>query len=255
MLTIITPTRNRPAACALLKTWLDRQTYDGPWRWLVVDDGDVPCGIESGFETEVIRRKNTDPTIHSLPLNILHASDVLASESGPFLFMEDDEWYGVGYVRQMVEWMDGCDVVGESPTYDYNVKYRQWKVLPYQGRSASLARTGFTRRAMPFWLEAARAAVNKKTPYVDRLGWERCVTHVLPFFIHHTVQQRPMAVAIKGMPGPVGASHGHQQSRFRVNDPSMAVLRRWIGQDADYYAHFQEIAPGEQLARQLLRDA
>lgn len=249
MLTLLTPTRDRQAACQLLQRWLDRQTYQGPWHWVVVDDGGDRCGIverEGSKRTTIIRRQNMDKKVHSLPLNLLAAAPLLSQLGGPYIVMEDDEWYGPEYVATMAKWLGEFEAVGESPTYDYNVKYRQWKVLETRDEAASFSRTGFTCATLPHWLDAAKAAAVKKSPWVDSLGWERVVSKKHLFFIHRTVQQKPMAVAMKGLPGPIGPSHGHQWSpRIRKTDPDMSALRRWMGDEYEAYsAFYQPMANG-----------
>lgn len=58
MLTLVTATGARPEAWALCERWMLRQTFAGPVRWVIVDDGPEPQPItfrRAGWELVLIR--------------------------------------------------------------------------------------------------------------------------------------------------------------------------------------------------------
>jgi len=47
-----------------------------------------------------------------------------------------------------------------------------------------------------------------------------------------------MSVGIKGMPGRAGLGEGHAGHPRYAPDPSLNVLRQWLGPDAGHYARY-----------------
>ena len=74
VVSLVTPTRDRPEAFNLCVHWMSRQTYRqlGPIQWVVVDDGDRPVDqalLERarswGWTIDYIRRAPTSKTLHA----------------------------------------------------------------------------------------------------------------------------------------------------------------------------------------------
>ena len=105
MITLITPTCDRPEAFSLCEFWMSRQTYDGEIQWIVVDDGNTPVCTTQG--QEYIRREPGLATQHSLRENFLEG---LKHSKGDKIFViEDDVMIGM---RAVV--LNGCTVGKES---------------------------------------------------------------------------------------------------------------------------------------------
>lgn len=222
--TVITPTGDRHRAFKLLERWMDRQSYTGPIQWLVVDDGVEPTPMHRG--QQYIRRKpSTGDEMPSLNMNLKAA--IPEVKYGTVLIMEDDDWYGDDYVRQMHHWLREFEMVGQANGYYYNLEKRGWW-RPGESSWISLCRTGFRRYMLPQF----EFAVHSKDWKVDTRFWEKQRNS----HSTHTPQDCPpesRCVSMKGAPGRRG--YTWSWNRPWIPDPDGAVLKEWIGADAAHY--------------------
>lgn len=226
---VITPTGGRPEALANLRDYLDRQTYEGFIRWIVVNDVDPVLQIPASDRVCIIERYPRWNGLPTLGLNLAHA---LHASRGDFcVVMEDDEWYAPGYIERMVEGLLTCDLFGLAPSIYYHVGRRLWR--PCQNKlHASLATTGWRKHMNNV---VAKVALNNDR-FLDIKLWSIQAAR------RTIVPMDGLSVGIKGMPGRVGLGAGHRLKTGR-KDPTLDNLRKWIGDDVANYERYGEAKP------------
>lgn len=234
MLTLITPTSDRPQAFALCERWMSRQTYSGPLHWIVVDDGSERTDCTRG--QDVIRRPAGEHPHQSFLNNLLagfRRAESFAAQK--VLIIEDDDWYHPGYLQQMSDWLEDADVVGQGRARYYNIQSRRCKEMGNR-RHCSLCQTGVTGRVLPWiiqWVESGHA-----TKVLDMEIWK----HALGAFRRMIdTDGSTLSCGIKGLPGKGGLGYGHRMHRGEPTDHDGRVLRRWIGdEDAAMLENYRE---------------
>lgn len=236
MLTVITPTGERPFAFGLCQKMMARQTYRGPIRWIIVDDGEKSSDV-------TIRRKNIDievirptpfwkPGENTQGRNLNHALSALeelkAKDEDPIVTVwEDDDWYSPDWLSHLVRQSADAELVGEGQAIYYNVRSRRYSRLRNY-HHASLRCSAMRCGA----LDTFRKVLGRYSQYYDFDLW-KAHENKRVFF-------SDLTVGIKGMPGRPGIAVGHDVDRG-VIDHEMRILREWIGKDADWYAKFYEV--------------
>jgi glycosyltransferase involved in cell wall biosynthesis len=226
-LTVITPTRDRPAAFSLCRRWMASQTFRGSIQWIVVDDGDIP--IDSARLSDYIRRP---PSVqrNTLPGNLKEA--ILRTKSDRIVFVEDDDYYAPGYLAMMAERLKKECVLGEIAGRYYNVKMRR----PHTGSEtsfSSLCRTGFRKEATQLILKAVEETERAGDVSVDKRFWALAKNANIRCGLF---REPKMMVSIKGLPGRAGLGQNHADSTFPRRDPKGIVLEGWIGKEpASHY--------------------
>ena len=154
MIILITPTGSRQAQINLCKLWMQRQTYKGEVAWIIVDDA-YPRTIENvtrqGWdvvkiypEPRWITGMNTQARNIAAGVNeALKHKDIKA-----IFIIEDDDYYKPYYLDEMMQRLNGFDLIGEMKTIYYNVLTRQHVTNP-NTIHASLFQTAFTLNALP----------------------------------------------------------------------------------------------------------
>ena len=97
MLTLITPTGDRPDAFALCQQYMLAQDYPGDVRWIIVDDGvtATPVTFErEGWTVDVLR---PEPMPRSQARNLLAGMGHVAP-GGRVAIIEDDDIYAPEYL-------------------------------------------------------------------------------------------------------------------------------------------------------------
>ena len=231
--TVITPTGDRPEALSLLGRWMDSQTYP-PDQWIIVDDGQVPVNPEEYPGAQVIRRE-PEQNKCTLGDNLLAA--VPAIEHDKILIMEDDDWYGPGYVQFMAEQLNYHDLVGIWGTKYYDLRIPGYRDM---GRNdhASLSQTAFHRDFLPYfeqfipgdcsvdlrlWFRKNHAGDNIKSPRGFLIPGE----------------DKQLHCSIKGMPGRAGAGCGHDR-RYYTCDSDLTKLHEWCTEVEAYRTYLEE---------------
>jgi hypothetical protein len=243
MITLITPTRDRPEAFALCEKYMARQTYDGPKQWIVVDDGDVPIKPTLG-QTHIRRPPST--IVCTLPRNLLEAVEHVVPSSETILFIEDDDWYAPDYVKSMVEFVKGYEIAGLGYHRYYNVLTRMWR-MENNMNAAGLCVTAINGSLLGFLKAVCETAAVKDDYNVDVGIWRAAQSEnvVISEFITHTlhknvVRNDGLSVGIKAMPGRNGLASGHGTKKDFLNcrDDDCNVLKTWIGDDVEAYMRF-----------------
>jgi hypothetical protein len=195
-----------------------RQTYAGPVRWVVVDDGQKPTTIpEMPGNWSVVHVR---PEPFWRPSQNTHARNLLAGLDhfdGAVAFAEDDDYYASDWLDTVARELDRCDLVGERNTRYYNVATGKGREMRNTAH-ASLCATAARGKA----LDTLRAVLASHGTRIDIELWRRHRGHL---FDGHRV------VGIKGLPGRGGIGVGH---RATFGDPM--DLRDWIGEDANAYS-------------------
>lgn len=225
MLNLLTTTGERPEAWALCQRWMARQTYAGPVRWIVVDDGEQPQPItfeRDGWELAVVR-----PLPFWRPGQNTQARNLLAGLAGLTVrdrvaIIEDDDWYAPDWLEQLAGRLKGNLLLGESHARYYNVARRIGRQLR-NGAHASLCATAASGTA----IEMLRAVAGSAPTYIDLQLWRK----------HKPAQllSGHRVVGIKGLPGRGGIGVGHKDTFSGDADPAGELLRSWIGTDAEAY--------------------
>ena len=208
MLTLITPTGDRPEAFALCEEWIRRQTYSGPYQWIVVDDGHVPTIRTMG--QEYVRREPSPWGKHTLAKNLRTTIPMIRGDK--ILFIEDDEWYAPDYLQKMSDWLDSDSMVGAGFARYYWPRETRYREFP-EHEHASLCRTGITAERIPDLLDCCIT----DDPSIDLRLWRS------PGKIHACDQ--PLVVGMKGMPGRRCGGGSPDQGSL---DEDLGKLTEWI---------------------------
>lgn len=226
MITVITPTGDRPLMLALCRQWIAMQTVK-PDQWIVVDDGKVASTPPPGADyiRRAPRRSDGDQT---LVVNLKKAIPYI--KGSKILIMEDDEYYAPGYIERMAKELETHEVVGIIEAKYYH--------LPSGGNvqianivHASLAQTGFRESFLPTFDKLLR----DHSPYLDARLWKVALVamrgHLFPD------REAMLYVGMKGMPGRTGIGTGHTTKMYNNNfdDIHRSVLKRWIPRDYKVY--------------------
>jgi len=238
MITLITPTRDRPQAFALCEKYMARQTHTGPKQWIVVDDGDVPAKTTMG-QTYVRRPVSGSP--NTLAPNLLEAIKHIDPSSEAIFFFEDDDWYAPGYIEGLLPRLSGHEIVGLGCHRYYNVSTRRWKIFN-NTIYAGLCVTAIAPSMLGWLKQSCEGAIADNDPWVDLRLW--CANPIYPQRKHNSyvLPNNGLSVGIKSMPGRTGLGSGHG-----VNDPAdffihfdkhSQLLRVWVGEDAKEYLQY-----------------
>ena len=222
MLTLLTPTGNRPQAWKLCQRWMLAQDYTEHVRWIVVDDGTDAQPItfsRRGWTMLVIR----PPAMrgNSQSRNLLAGLE--EAGHGPLAIIEDDDWYGPNWLSTVARELQGAELVGECRARYYNVERRCGRQLQNTAH-ASLCSTAMQGAA----IDAFVSSCMRQQTFIDLDLWSRFHSSAHLFTGHRVV-------GIKGMPGRHGIGSGHKRDFVGQLDPDGHLLRDWIGYDADAY--------------------
>lgn len=220
MITIITPTADRPAAWPLIERWMAAQTVR-PSQWIVADDGERPAPLTMGQMH--IRRPRTHTGGASLAHNILAALPHVTGEA--VFIIEDDDYYRPNHVELNTFLLRTHRAVGCRWLNYYNLQVRGW--MRIRNACAALCNTALRAEAMPLLEEAAQDALDQGIYHVDRLFW-RSVGH-------QGLHDRETVVGMKGLPGMPGIGIGHKRDARWNLDRGTVKLREWLGDDARCY--------------------
>lgn len=216
MITVITPTCDRPAGIAYLERWMARQTVK-PDRWIVADGGKSKARLTMGQEH---RWQPGNPGAANFARNVLRALEGV--KEGLVIVMEDDDWYAPDHIEACVSGLERSDIYGCPLLRYWNLRVRGY--MDMRQKSASLAQTAFRAELATAMREAANAALKAGDYAVDGRFWGK-----------RQATGRPTSAGIKGLPGTKGLGVGHRDSGRWIPDPDKRKLREWIGKDADEY--------------------
>ena len=222
VITVITPTSDRPAAWPLCERGMAAQTVQ-PGQWIVADDGHAPAPLTLGQQH--VRRERTATGGKSLALNLLAAIPHVRGDV--VMIVEDDDAYQPHHLETQLRHLERHDATGGTWLDYYNLRFRGWRTL--RNRCAALCNTAFHAAYLPVLARACERVLDADDGFygVDALFWEA----MGPSGLH----QERTVVGIKGLPGTAGIGIGHRPGRGWHRDPSWSQLRRWIGHRADDY--------------------
>jgi len=226
VLQLITPTGERPEAWALCERWALRQTYRGPVRWVIVDDGREPQPVRfsrDGWSVEVIRPKHRwAPGANTQRENLLEALARI-DMSLPVVCWEDDDYYTADWLDVAADALSRVELIGSAPNRYFNV--RSGRRIQHTNRNhASLCATAMRGKA----LRDFRAMVERGWRIYDISLWRR------EFQGRREIVAGDYVTGIKGMPGRGGIASGHGMTEGQPGE-----LRDWIGEDATHYKRFR----------------
>lgn len=226
MLTLLTATGARPHAWAICERLMAAQDFAGPVRWVIVDDGPAPQPVtfqRDGWELAVIRPEPFwQPGQNTQARNLLAGLAVIGPGERVAL-VEDDDHYSPDWLTTVDRELQLAELVGEARARYYNLQLRRGRQLSNSAH-ASLCSTAVRGGA----LRALADACRRQPKFIDLDLWRTARSRHL--FGGHRV------VGIKGMPGRGGIGMGHRDDFTGQADPSGALLREWIGSDAELYA-------------------
>jgi hypothetical protein len=218
LVTVITPTGDRPDAFALCEKWMSQQTYTGQIQWVVIDDGVTPTTCTLG--QEYIRQKPIPK--HSLCRNLRAAIPHIKGEC--IFVVEDDDYYTPHYLSTMVGRLQRADLVGEFGAKYYYLKHQSFRHNHTSEHHASLCRTGMTRNV----LQTLERCAQGSHPSVDLRLWRAWKGSTFSWRDPEGTQS--LCVGIKGVEGR--QSRGWKPSMNAVFDTGLETLRKWVGTEA-----------------------
>lgn len=214
--TLITPTGDRQESFLLCEKWMSRQTYTGPFQWIVVDDGkfETKCNLGQQYV-----RKQPHPSVpHTLARNLRAALPLIVYDK--ILIIEDDEWYSSQYIEKMVSGLDKNMLYGAGYARYYWPRELRFREFP-EHKHGSLCRTGFRSEVLKEFEDACRS----NDPSVDMRFWAKVQGEIRK-------EEPPLVIGMKGMPGRECGAKNYSKGTI---DTNMSMLRKWIGDDiADY---------------------
>lgn len=225
MLTLVTLTGDRPVAWALCQQFMANQDYQGPVRWVIVDDGAKAQEItfaRDGWTLEVIRPHPFWSEGQNTQSRNLREALKVIGDSDRVVFIEDDDWYATYWLSLIDQQLDLADLVGEKCAFYYNIEHRRYRQLNNHTHS-SLCSTAVKGKA----LANLRAISQFKMDFIDIALWKSSASRRL--FRGSSV------IGIKGMPGRNGIGMGHRPPKEFQPDSSGEVLRSKVGSNADLY--------------------
>lgn len=221
LVTVITPTGDRPEAFAKCERWMKSQRYTGAIQWIVIDDGHAQTRIN---DADVVLRPKPMRG-HSLCRNLREALPYI--EGQHILIVEDDDFYGADYVAVMVGRLQHADLVGERGAKYYFLRERRWRHRLNETH-ASLCRTGFNASV----IDTLRTCITgTEHPSVDLRLWSEWKGSVLSW-VDRAGDSR-MCVGLKGVSGR--QSYGWSPTRDSIEDVDGSVFRAWTGMSIDDY--------------------
>ena len=219
MLTLITPTGDRPEAFKLCERWIANQYYTGDYRWIVVDDGVEPTQT-TNKNIEYIRLPPA--TYNTQKRNLLEGLSRV-STNDKLVHIEDDDYYNPNWLGIMDVYLDKFDLVGETNTIYYNI--RTLKYLENKNNThSSLCSTGMTGEAIKHFYSVCRC----NDLMIDIRMW-RSFTGSKHLLNSNNV------IGMKGLPGRLGIGAGHKPGFLKQEDMDGKVLKNLIGRDAEAY--------------------
>jgi len=235
ILTLITPTGDRPLAFALCQNWIRKQTLQ-PNQWIVVDDGKVP--LKPYVPMQYVRREpQPDDPKHTLVLNLKTAMPLIKGDK--IMIIEDDEYYAPEYLEEMACRLNQHEIVGIGRSRYYHLPSGNYSRLP-NITQASFAEMAFRSSFLPEFKKFLNGG-----QYIDIIIWRNIDKKRRFVFIDNG---KPLYVGMKGMPGRHGIGGGHDKNHriYRCHhcDESRKILNSWIP-DKDACNTYMDIITGK----------
>jgi hypothetical protein len=245
LVTLITPTGDRPEAFELTRKWISDQTVE-PDQWIVVDDGFTPLPLHLRAGVDYIRRSPTKGEGCTLNANLTTA---LPHIKGRKIFIiEDDDWYGPNYIKTMLGYLETYDLVGEGNARYFNLCSMKGQKVNNEV-NISLCQTGFDISLLPTFKECIPG-----DPFIDIRFWRTVLDNKYIFF--DSDDKLHLHCSMKGLKGRRGIAMGHNP-----NDPffnrktihsqtnGLQLLISWVGRENAkiYMAHLGKVFKEETI--------
>ncbi len=247
LVTLITPTGDRPEAFELTRRWISDQTVK-PDQWIVVDDGLTPLPERLRVGVEYIRRIPSKGEGCTLNLNLATA---LHHIKGCKVFIiEDDDWYGPNYLKIMLGYLDTYNLVGEGHARYFNLSAMKHQRIKNEVH-ISLCQTGFDISLLPLFIKSLPG-----DPFVDKRFWDLVTDNKYIFF--DPDDKLHLHCSIKGLRGRRGIAYGHNPNDPLFNlgnkDNKLSGLQqliKWVGLASTeiYLAHMNKTIEKEKVVK------
>ncbi len=230
MITVVTPTGDRPEAFSLSRKWMFNQTVK-PKLWIIVDDGKTPMSIDDPQPYEYYIRRNptdSDPK-HTLVVNIQYAFSHLIGDK--ILFWEDDEYYAPSYIETMTNKLDVVPFIGIGCAKYYHLPtggYEQHKNINH----ASLAQTAFHISQKSLVDKCISKGMQQR--WLDDNIWRTVKKLNIPHEIFVDYMDS-LYCGIKGLPGRFGIGIGHNPKAYKKIDAKRTKIKEWVPNDYQCY--------------------
>lgn len=225
-ITVITPTRDRPAGFNLCRKWIERQTCRSDIDWIVVDDGNISVDIPH-LEYRYLRRPPSEKKFTNFD-NVLFGLEQANGEV--VMYIEDDDWISPNYVQNMVDNVSGVSAAALGGDLIYHIGYRRYidHRIPAKEAKSRLRFMGsfcVAGEGIELLGQACRDASRVEDPLIDLRFWKLIAGRKLPFNVFASLD----IVKIKGIPGrSITWKHG---ADVGTRDPDEKYLRSLIGDD------------------------
>lgn len=220
MITLITPTADRPEAISRCERWIAQQTIKFD-QWIVADDGNTPATLTMGQE-HIVRPRTAEGGA-SLANNILAALPHVRGDV--VVIIEDDDAYRPNHLQVCADRLRQHGATGCTWLNYYNLDFKAWRRI--KNSCAALCNTAFRVEHLPQLELAARYALERGEYHIDRYFW-RAVGNA-------GLHEEETVIGIKGLPGIKGIGIGHRPGKGWIPDQSGKKLREWLGEDARHY--------------------
>jgi hypothetical protein len=201
------------------------QTYDGPVRWVIVDDGPEAQPITMSRENWFIevhrRRPFWSPGENTQGANLRYGLEQIESKEA-LVIIEDDDWYKPDWLETVAHELTTACLVGEITAHYYHLSSRRYRNMLNLHHS-SLCSTAMRGDA----LELFRRIVEKQAEFYDILLYQKYKQGRL--FYGRSV------IGMKGLPGRTGIGSGHDRRFHGELDRDGSVLRSWVGEGAAHH--------------------
>ena len=238
MITVITPTGDRPVSFALTAEFVLHQVIKESIQWIIIDDGTTPATqqflfnfrgfpshvtIDYHYRTPMPEKETGKFSPKSLAANLLEA---IPRVRGEYVFiMEDDDWYSPLYFHDGLEKLKTYNATGPIWQCYYNLEQLTYKVLKNKG--SSLCSTCFKADLLPIFREVCRTCYGTNFKGIDYSFWKELDSRGICTFIDEA--HRYLCVGMKSLPGRKGIGIGHEGRKF-YPDPEGKKLREWVGE-------------------------
>lgn len=164
---LLTPTSGRPQHLRMVNYYLGEAPWDS---WVVATD----CPEDEATNTgqNIVRRQRAEPeNTNTVVQNVLAGLDVIPINS-KVIIIEDDDYYGEGYVELMSDMLDHVDLVGIDRYWIYNLAFRK-KMFRNISDSCPLAATSFnyTPSIKEQLARIGEDCIRRGDPYLDASIW------------------------------------------------------------------------------------
>ena len=225
-ITLVTPTGDRPETFTLTRRWMAAQK-ERYHQWIVVDDGVTPLPDNLREGIDYIRREPKEGEYHTINENLREALPHITGDV--VLIIEDDDWYGPGYISFMRKTLANVNLAGEGFARYYLLSDRKY-CRGENHSHASLSQTGFVRKLLPVFEKCLDG-----DPYIDIRFWKAVENK--KYLLNDLEDKMKLQCSMKGLQGRKGIGQGHNVTDWSVvqrysDDPYLTQLRHWIGEEA-----------------------